>query len=172
MSKSYTLGPDEKSTQIMVGTHDMLLWGDLITKGQIRMSAFLTTVAEEFVPIREAKILFLAPGQQVAPVERSAVYVRLEEILLFYSLPDSEPPPQETEVRRLEPVEALVGSFQVEGLLLKSPVATIQNMLLVAKDAYLPIYRATVRHVAKPWLGTLTSSTVQVRRDRLTLTTQ
>jgi hypothetical protein len=171
MGKSYTLGSNEKSTQVMIGTRDMLLWGDLITKGQIRPVAFLTTIAEEFVPIHEAKILFLAPVQQAAPVDRAAVYVRLEEILLFYSISDPEPLPQETEVRRLERVEILVGSFQIEGSILKSPVATLQNMLLVAKDAYLPVYQATVRHIAKPWLGTLTNNAVLVRRDQLTLTT-
>lgn len=168
--KSYTLASDEKATQVMIGTADMLLWGDLVTKEHARLVAFLATLAEDFVPLRDAKILFLAPTQQIAPVERPTVYLKLEEILLFYVMSDPEPLPEETEVRRFEPVEAIVGPFQIEGMILKSPIATLQNLLLVAKDAYMPIYEATIRHVAKPWLGTFSSDMVQVQRARLTMT--
>ncbi len=168
--RSYTLESEEKATQIMIGTSDMLLWGDLVTKEHVRVGAFLTTLAEDFVPLRDAKILFLAPTQQIAPVDRTVVYVKQEEILIFYAMTDSEPLPEETEVRRFEPVEALVGSFQIEGMLLKSPIATLQNLLLVSKEDYMPIYKAQIRHVAKPWLGTFSPNMVQIRRDRLTVT--
>jgi hypothetical protein len=170
--KSYTLEADEKATQVMIGTADMLMWGDLVTKEHARIGAFLTTLAEDFVPLRDVKILFLAPAQQVAPVDRAMVYVKLEEILLFYSMSDPVPLPEETEVRRFEPIGVIIGSFQIEGTILKSPVTSLQNLMLVSKDPYLPVYQATVRHVAKPWLGTLASSMVQVRRERLTVTTQ
>ena len=165
--KTYTLEPGEKATQVMIGTADMLVWGDLVTKEHARMAAFLTTLAEDFVPLRDAKILFLAPTQQVAPVDRQVVYVKLEEILFFYSMSDPVPLPEESEVRRFEPIEVIAGSFQIEGTLLKSPISSLQNMLLVSKDAYIPVYQATVRHVAKPWLGGFASSVVQVRRERM-----
>jgi hypothetical protein len=167
--KSYAPKADEKATQVMLGTADMLLWGDLVTKEHLRIGAFLTTLAEDFVPLHDAKILFLAPVQQTAPVDRPMVYVKLEEILLFYSMSDPVPLPEETEVRRFEPIEVIIGSFQVEGTILKSPMTSLENLLLVSKDAYLSIYQATVRHVSKPWLGGLTSSMVQVRRERLTV---
>jgi hypothetical protein len=167
--KSYTLGPDEKATQVMVGTSDLLVWGDLVTKEQVRISAFLNTLAEEFVPLHDAKMLFLAPAQQMAPMERASLHVKLEEILLFFAMHDTEPPQEETETRRYAPVEVVVGSYQIEGQILKSPYATLQNMLVVAKSPYQPLYQATVRHVAKPWLGTFTSSLVQVRLDRMTM---
>ena len=77
--------------------------------------------------------------------------------------------PEESEVRRYEPIEAIVGPFQVEGEILKSPIATLQNLLLVSKEAYMPFYRATVRHVAKPWLGSFSTNMVQLRHDRLTI---
>lgn len=169
--KSYTLKSDEKAVQVMLGTSDILIWGDLVVKEHVRIGAFLTTLAEAFVPIHDAKILFLAPTQQMAPVERRVAYVKLEEILFFYSMSEDIPVPEETEVRRLEPIEMLIGGFQIGGMILKSPITTIQNLLLVTKDAYFPLHTATIRQVAKPWLGTFSSSTVQVRRDRLTLTT-
>jgi hypothetical protein len=34
----------------------------------------------------------------------------------------------------------------------------------------MPIYKATIRHVAKPWLGALSAAQMQVRMDRMTLT--
>ncbi len=64
--KQYTLAPDEKATQVMVGTADTLFWGALVTKEQVRLSSFLTTLAEDFVPFHNVKILFLAPAQQMA----------------------------------------------------------------------------------------------------------
>jgi len=170
--KSYTLEPGEKATPVMIGTPDTLIWGDLITNEKSQIAAFLNTLAEEFVPVHAARLLFLAPRQQTAPVERTLVYVKLEEILCFFSMAGGDTLPGETEVRRHEPVELIVGSFQVEATILKSPIATMLNLLLVSKDAYLPFYRATIRHVANPWLGTLSTDVVQVRRDRLTLLTR
>jgi hypothetical protein len=168
--KTYTLEPDEKATQVMIGTPDLLIWGDLVTKEHVRIGAFLTTLAEAFIRLRDVKILFLSPGQQVAPIERPVAFVKYEEVLFFYSMSEEVPVPEETEVRRLEPVEMLVGSFQIGGMILKSPIATMQNLLLVTKDDYIPMYKVTVRHVAKPWLGTFSSSMIQVQRQRLTLT--
>jgi hypothetical protein len=168
--KPYELGSDEKATQVMIGTSDMLVWGDLVTREHVRMSAFLSTLAEDFVPVHDAKILFLAPTQQVPPVHRTIAYVKLEEILFFYLMSEDVPLPEETEVRRFEPVKVIVGSFEVEGQLLKSPMATMQNLLLVTKDDYMVFYKATIRHVAKPWLGAFSTSAAQVRRHRLTLT--
>ncbi len=170
--KTYTLEPGEKATPVMVGTSDMLLWGDLVTKEHVRIVGFLTTLAEDFVPLRDAKILFLTPTQQIAPIDRPVAYVKLEEILLFYSMGDPEPLPEESEVRRFEPVEALVGSYRIEGVILKSPIATLENLLLVSKEAYMPIYKATIRHVANPWLGTFTTSMAQVRRGRMVMATR
>jgi hypothetical protein len=167
--KPYELAPDQKATQVMIGTHDMLLWGDLITKQQTRMGAFLSTLAEDFVPLHDVRILHLAPTQQIAPLQRASAYVKLEEILLFYLMSEEVPLPEETEVRRFEPVEAIVGPFQIEGLLLKSPISTVLNLLLVLKDDYIPLYQATIRHVAKPWLGVFSTTMVQVRRQRSAL---
>jgi hypothetical protein len=109
----------------------------------------------------------MAPAQQAAPVEKRTLFVKQEEILLFLAMHDTEPLPDETETRKYEPIEILVGSYQVEGKLLKSPFSTLENMLMVTRATYLPIYEATVRHVAKPWLGTFPATLVQVRRDRL-----
>jgi hypothetical protein len=169
-AKSYTLDSSEKATPVMVGTADMLLWGDLVTKEQVQMRGFLNTLAEAFVPIHDAKMLFLLPAKQVAPVDRAVVYVKREEILLFYPMSGQEPLPEETEVRHYEPAEVIVGSYQIEGAVLKSPIATVENMLLVTKDAYMPFYRATIRHVANLWLGTFSADMVQVRMDRMSMT--
>ena len=166
-AKSYTLDPSEKATQVMMGTPDMLLWGDLVTKEHVTITGFLNTLAEDFVPVQDAKLLLLAPAQQAAPLERSVLYVKLEEILLFFPMGEQSPLPEESEVRRYEPIEAIVGPFQVQGEILKSPIASLQNLLLVSKEAYMPIYRATVRHVGKPWLGTFSSNMVQVRHGSL-----
>ena len=170
-AKSYTLEADQKATPVMVGTADMLLWGDLITREQARVSAFLNTLAEEFVPLSDANILFLALAQQAAPVRKPRVYIKLEEILFFCAMGQQEPLPEQSETRRLEPVEVFVGSYRIEASILKSPIAEMHTMLLVAKEAYTPLHKATIRHVAKPWLGAISTDLVQVRLDRMTLTT-
>lgn len=165
--KSYTLRPDEKVSQVMVGTAHALIWGDLVTRESVRLSVFLNTLAEDFVPLHDVKILFLAPTQQVPPQERSTLHVKLEEIMLFLVMDDPEPLLEETETQRYEPMEVISGSYQIEGTILKSPVATLENMLLVSRSAYMPVYEATIRHVAKPWLGAFSSNRVQVRRDKM-----
>lgn len=168
-SKSYALEASEKASQVMVGTAHTLIWGDLVTKQQISTSGFLNTLAEDFVPLRDAKVLFLAPAQQMAPVDRAVVYVKLEEILLFFEMAGTDVLPPETEVRRYEPVEAIVGSFQIDASILKSPLANLQTMLIVSKDNYMPLYRATLRHVAKPWLGAIPADIMMLRRDHMTM---
>jgi hypothetical protein len=168
-ARSYTLAADEKATQVIIGTTDTLIWGDLITKQQVSAGAFLNTLAEDFVPVRDVRVLFLTPHEQVQPIERPLLFVKLEEILVFFSPSDAQPLPEQSETRRYEPVEIVVGSFLVEGLILKSPLATMQNLLFVSRGPYLDFYRATIRHVAKPWLGSFSSNRVQVRLDRLLL---
>jgi hypothetical protein len=170
--KSYTLRPDEKASQVMVGTDHALIWGDLVTKEGVRLSVFLNTLAEDFVPLHDVKILFLAPTQQVSPKERASLHVKLEEITLFFVLDDPEPLPDEPETQRYEPMEVIGGSYHVEGKILKAPMATLENMLLVSRSAYMPVYEATIRHVAKPWLGTFSGSRVQVRRDKMMISPQ
>jgi hypothetical protein len=165
--KSYTLAADEKANQVMIGTQDSLIWGDLVTKKPVRISVYLNTMADEFVPLRDVRILFLAPEQRVPPVERSEFLVKQEEVLAFFALDDPEPMPEETETRHYVPVEMFVGSYQIEGKIIKAPVSTLQNMLRVTRSVYLPIYEATIHHVAKPWLGSFTSSVVHIRRERM-----
>jgi hypothetical protein len=169
---SYPMRPDEKVSQVMVGTDHALIWGDLVTRESVRLSVFLNTLAEDFVPLHDVKILFLAPAQQVAPKERASLHVKLEEITLFFVMDDPEPLPEETETQRYEPMEVIGGSYHVDGKILKSPVATLENMLLVSRSSYMPVYDATIRHVAKPWLGTFSSSRVQVRRDKMMISPQ
>ena len=165
--QSYRLAADEKANQVMVGTQDTLIWGDLVTKKPVRISVYLNTMAEEFVALRDARILFLAPEQKVPPVERPEFLIKQEEILTFFALDDPEPIPEETETRHYVPVELFVGSYQIEGKIMKAPVSTLHNMLMVTRSVFLPIYEATVHHVAKPWLGTFTSSVVHIRRERM-----
>lgn len=167
--RPYTLGPDEKVTPVMIGTASTLVWGELVTKTQARISAYLNTLAEDFVPIHDARILFLAPTEQVPPVERPVLYVRLEEILLLFSPAEVDAPPEESGTLHYEPVEIVVGSFLVEGMFMKSPQADLHNLLLVSNVPYMDFYRATIRHVAKLWLGTFSANRVQIRRDRLFL---
>jgi hypothetical protein len=168
-AKPYTLEPDQKATQVMIGTPDMLVWGDLVTKKHLRLEGFLNTMAESFVPLHDANLLFMAPVQQNAPITRPVIYIKLEEILWFFSKGESEPLPDESEMRKFESIEVFVGAYQIEGTLLKSPMASLQNLLLVAKDTYMPIYKATVSHTAKPWLGQFKSSLLQVQRSRMSV---
>jgi hypothetical protein len=171
-SKSYTLQADQKASQVILGTADTLIWGDLILKAHLNASAFLNTLAEDFVPIHDARILFLTPTEQVPPVERPVLYVRLDEILLLFSPAEVDAPPEESETLHYEPVEIVVGSFLVEGMFMKSPQADLHNLLLVSNVPYMDFYRATIRHVAKLWLGTFSANRVQIRRDRLSLAPQ
>ncbi len=169
MSMTYTLAPDEKANQVMVGTQDTLIWGDLITKKPVRIDVYLNTMAEEFVCLRDVQILFLAPEQRMPPVERRELLVKQEEILTFFAMDNPDPLPEETDTRHYVPVEMFVGSYQIEGKIMKAPVSTLQNMLLVTRSVYLPIYEATVRHMAKPWLGSFSSNAVHVRRERMSV---
>ena len=120
MAKSYTLEEGEKASQVMVGTPHTLIWGDLVTKEHVTVSVYFNSLAEDFVPLHDVKILFLAATQQVPPLERPLVHVKLEEILFCFDTQGGEPVPEETRVHRLQPLEPIQGSFHLEGWILKS----------------------------------------------------
>jgi len=82
--KPYTLAPGEKATQVMAGTAEVLIWGDLVTKERVSLTGFMNTLAEDYVPLRDANVLLLTPVEKTAPLARSMVYVRLGEILLLF----------------------------------------------------------------------------------------
>ena len=66
----------------------------------------------------------------------------------------------------------IMGSFQIEGSILKAPISNVQNMLRVSKASFVPIFRATIRLVAKSWLGTFSGNVVLVRCTRMILAEQ
>jgi hypothetical protein len=168
-ARPYTLESDQKAVQVVLGTVDAVIWGDLHLKAHLNLGSYLKMLAEEFVPVYDVQIQFLTSKEQTPPVGRPLLYVRLDEVLFLFSPTDSDAPPAETEMRRYEPVEVVIGSFMVEAMLLKSPLAAMLNLLLVTKAPYMDFYGATIRHMTKPWLGTFSTNYVQIRRDRLFL---
>jgi hypothetical protein len=165
--KSYDIQPDERSTPVVVCTPRFMVWGDLVTKQAVRVENYLNILAEDFVPVWDAKALYLAGGQDTEPLQRLVIHIKREEILAFFSPHEQEPPPQETELRRYEPVSLLVGDFQIDAEMLKSPMTEISALLTVAKDPFLSFYRATVRCLSHPWLGAFQPPMVQVQRGRM-----
>jgi hypothetical protein len=147
-----------------------MIWGDLVTKQAVRVANFLNVLAEDFVPIWKAKLLYLQGGRNTEPLQRLVVYVKLQEILVFFATQELEALPEETNLRRYEPVSLVVGDFQIDAEMLKSPMSEMSALLMVAKDPFMPFYRASVSCLSHPWLGTFQTSMVQVQRERMLLT--
>jgi hypothetical protein len=147
-----------------------MIWGDLVTKKAVRVATFLNVLAEDFVPIWDAKILYLNGERTTEPLQRLVAYIKLQEILVFFSTQELEALPEETDLRRYEPVSLVVGDFQIDAAMLKSPMSEMSTLLTVAKDLFLPFYRARVSCLSQPWLGTFQTSMVQVQREHMLLT--
>jgi hypothetical protein len=168
--KRYDLQDDEQDTPVVVCTPRCMIWGDLVTKKAVRVTNFLNVLAEDFVPIWDAKLLYLNGERTTEPLRRLVAYVKLQEILVFFSTQELEALPEETDLRRYEPVSLVVGDFQIDAEMLKSPMSEMSALLIVTKDPFMPFYRASVSCLSQPWLGTFQTSIVRVQRQRMLLT--
>ena len=111
----YILRPDEKTTPVMLYTHDTLVRGEAVTKQSVlRLNIWLRTDgAPKYIHLLNAQVLVLGGGATKA-LSYSELYFPTSRVIGFHTLPPAEEPldydPEEAN-RVMEYVEMLVGTF-------------------------------------------------------------
>lgn len=149
----YVLRPDEKTTPVMLYTHDTLVRGEAVSKQNIqRVNIWLRSdgVPKHMHILKPQVIVF--GGTPVKPLSFSEIFFPTSQLIAFHTLPPTDEPldydPAE-ENRVMQDVQALVGTFVVRGKIRISAQTELATSLEVARISWMSIYEA---EIANPYL--------------------
>jgi hypothetical protein len=149
----YVLRPDEKTTPVMLYTHDTLVRGEAVSKQSVlRVNIWLRTDgAPKYMHVLKPQVIVFG-GTPVKPLAFTEIYFPTSQLIGFHTLPPTDEmldyDPNEAN-RVMEDVQVLMGSFIVKGKMRISAQTEISTSLEVARISWMSIYDA---EIANPYL--------------------
>ncbi len=173
---AYTLADDEKSAQVMIYTANSLFWGEVVIKTILRVSTWLrTNSVPDWISVYNAGSIITTSGTPPRTLHYDEVDVALQQIIGYHLLPPAADPldydPTEPN-RRMEPINALIGTFQVKGLLRINASANLKRFLEVTRENYTPVYDAEITNLILPAFGPVKVPYILIRQVAATFTTR
>jgi len=147
------LAPDEKSTMVMVYTHDTLVRGEVVTKESARVSIWPRTQGvPNFIRLLRANVLLFG-GSPPKPASYSELYMPTVSAIGFHLAPPAIEPldydPQEKN-RTMEPVTIMLGTFNIKAYVRISSATPLGVSLEVVYAGWLTIYDAEITNPYLP----------------------
>lgn len=171
---TYSLTPDEKTAQVMIYTTSSMYWGDIIVKNLIRVSTWLrTNTVPDRICLLNAKALVTTASTSIRPASFPELYVAVTQIQALHLIPPAKDPPDydPTEPnRKMEPVNALIGSFLVKGFVRISGNGNLKKFLEVTREPYTAIYDAEISNYVNPSMGAIAVPFVLIRQETAVFT--
>jgi len=167
----YVLKPDEKTTPVMLYTHDTLVRGDAVSRQSLlRVNIWLRTdAAPKYMHILKPQVIVFG-GTPVKPLSFSEIHFPTSELIGFHTLPPVDEPldydPNEANRMMLD-VELLVGTFVVKGKLRISTQSDLPTSLSVTRIAWLSIYDAEIANPYLPQMPSMKVSMMLVNPERV-----
>ncbi len=166
-SKTYPVGPDEKSASILIYTANAVLWGDVVVKEIFRVSTWLrTNSAPDNLTLYDAKMIMTATGAP-RPLSLPEIHISLTQIWGYHLLPPAKDPldydPAEPN-RKLEPVTAIVGNFRMDGMMRMASIMNLGRYLEVARESFTGLYDVSISSPVLTSLGTMQVPFMLVRQ--------
>lgn len=149
----YVLRPDEKTTPVMLYTHDTLVRGDAVSKQSVlRVNIWLRTDgAPKYMHVLKPQVIVFG-GTPVKPLSFSEIYFPTSRLIAFHTLPPTDEPldydPDEAN-RVMQDIQALVGAFVVKGKIRISAQTELTASLEMARVSWISLYDA---EIANPYL--------------------
>jgi hypothetical protein len=149
----YVLRPDEKTTPVMLYTHNMVVRGDLVSKQNIlRVNIWLRTDgAPKYMHLLKPQVIVFG-GMPLRSLTFGEIFFPTSQLIAFHTLPPTEEPldyePNEAN-RVMHEVEVLVGSFVVKGKMRISAQTELSTSLEVARVSWMSVYDG---EIANPYL--------------------
>ncbi len=172
----YTLAEDEKSAHVMIYTMSSLFWGETVVKAVIRVSTWLKTNAvPDWIPLYNAGSIVTSSGTAPRTINFTEMAVPVTQIIAFHLLPPAADPLDYDESepnRRMEPVNALIGTFQVKGSLRINASAALRRYLEVTRENFTPVYDAEITNLILPAFGPLKVPYLLIRQAAAIFTTR
>lgn len=149
----YVLRPDEKTTPVMLYTHDTVVRGDVVSKQTVlRMNIWLRTDgAPKYMHVLKPQVIVFG-GTPVRPLTFSEIFFPTSRLIGFHTLPPTDEPldydPDEAN-RIFQEVKVMVGTFVVKGKIRISTQTELATSLEVARASWMSVYDA---EIANPYL--------------------
>jgi len=165
---AYTVAEDEKTVQVMIYTLTSLFWGEVVVKSIIRVSTWLrTNTVPDWIPLYNAGSIVTTSGTAPRTNNFTELFVPVPQIIAFHMLPPAADPldydPTEPN-RRLEPVNALIGTFQVKGGLRITTSSSLKRYVEVTRESYTSLYDAEITNLVLPAFGPIKVPYILIRQ--------
>jgi len=147
------LAPDEKSTLVMVYTHDALVRGEVITKQSARVGIWPRTQGvPNFIHLIKANVLLFG-GPTPKSTTYSEFFLPTASAIGFHLAPPANEgldyDPQEKN-RTMEPVTIMLGTFILKAHIRISSATSVGTSLEIAYTGWLSIYDVEVTNPFLP----------------------
>lgn len=150
------LAPDEKSSTVFVYTQTSLIRGEIVLRESARVSIWLRTQGvPNFIHVFKGNIIQLA-GSPPRTYAKEEVFIPISEVIAFHLAPpahDSLDYDASEANRRMQPVQALAGSFEIKSLLRISTATDIAAGLDVMNTTWMSLYEAEITNPYVPQLN-------------------
>lgn len=147
----YILKPNEKTTPVMLYTHDALVRGEAVTtQNVLRVNIWLRTDgAPKYIHVLKPQVIVFG-GSPVKALTYSEIYFPTSRLIAFHTMTDEPLDYEETEANRMmQDVEVLAGSFVMKGKIRISTQTELGANLEVARIAWMSLYDVAI---ANPYL--------------------
>lgn len=167
----YILRPDERTTPVMLYTEEFVVRGDVVTKESvIRINIWLRTDgAPKYMHILKPQVLVFG-GSPVKAHTFSEIYYPTARIIAFHTLPPAHEPldyePDEAN-RMMQPVDVLVGTFVMKGLIRISTQTEVGVSLESARVSWMSLYDVTITNPYLPQMPPLQAPMVLVNPNHV-----
>jgi hypothetical protein len=150
---------DEKITMVMIYLDQGIVWGNVISKSQIRVSTWLrTTAAPDFLTLYQANFLLTYGGTTQKPAVYPVMHIPAPKVLAFHIMPPNSDPldydPTEPN-RRLEKAGLILGGFIFEGYIRISSISNLNSYIDVTREEFSTLYDLSITCRPIPSLGTM-----------------
>jgi hypothetical protein len=147
------LAADEKVVTVMVYTHQMLARGELIAKENARVSIWLRTQGvSNYIHLHQPQVVVLG-GMPPSPIPLTEIFIPETQVIGFHLAPPAEEPmdydPNEAN-RIMQPLEAVVGTFQMKCKIRISSHTDLATSLDVMRAAWISLYDADISNPYLP----------------------
>jgi hypothetical protein len=155
----YILRPNEKTTPVMLYTHDTLVRGEAVTKQNVlRVNIWLRTDgAPKYIHLLKAQAIVFGGGVAKA-LSYSELYFPTLRVIGFHTLPPTEEPldydPEEAN-RVMEYVEVLLGTFVIRGKIRISSQTEAGVSLESARVDWMSLYETEITNPYLPQMPPL-----------------
>jgi len=167
----YELKPDEKTTPVMIYTHDTLVRGEVVTKQTVmRVNIWLRTDgAPKYMHVLKPQVIVFG-GTPVKPLSFSELFFPTAELIAFHTLPPTDEvldyDPNEAN-RMMQPVQVVLGTFVVKGKIRISTQTDLSTSLEVSRIAWLSIYDAEIANPYLPQMPVIQTPMMLVNPERV-----